>query len=107
VTGVVQGAVRLGQLPLTSAGLQIPRRLTQGISGLSAREPHVELALVERGISVRAVAGQQAWVGPVAKADEEPLSVVGRGRIVPPTGWMVFFDEPSGPGRVALLGRTE
>ncbi len=107
VTGVVQGAVRLGQLPLTSAGLHIPRRLTQGISGLSAREPHVELALVERGISVRAVAGQQAWVGPVAKADEEPLSVVGRGRIVPPTGWMVFFDEPSGPGRVALLGRTE
>ena len=103
--GLVQGAVRLGQLPLTPEGLVLPRRLTEGLTGPLAREPHVELKPVARGISVRAAAGREAWVAPISKAPEERHSVAGRGRIVPARGWMVFFEEPDQPQRAFVLGR--
>ena len=103
--GLVQGAMRLGQLPLTAEGLVLPRRVTEALNGASAREAHVELTLVNRGISVRAVAGRDAWVAPIAKAHEQRHSVAGRGRMVPANGWMVFFEEPDQAQRVAVLGR--
>ena len=95
----------LGRLPLTAEGLVLPRRVTEGRTGTSAREPHVELGLVGRGISVRAMPGFEVWVAPVANAHAERHLVEGRGRIVPLQGWMVFFEPPDRPQRVALLGR--
>lgn len=104
-TGLVEGAVRLGQLPLTAEGLVLPRRVTQGRTGMTAREAHVEIIPVDRGISVRALPGFEAWVAPAGRAAEERHSVADRGRIVPPNGWMVFFEDPALPQRVAVLGR--
>jgi DNA-binding helix-hairpin-helix protein with protein kinase domain len=103
--GLVEGAMKLGLLPLTSEGLVLPLRVTQGLAGSTARSAHVELMPVERGIRVRALSGFEAWVAPVANAHEERHSVAGRGRIVPRVGWMVFFEEPDKPQRVAVLGR--
>jgi len=102
--GLVQGATRSGRLPLGSEVLRLPRRVTQGLSGLAAREAHVEFSVVERGISVRALPGFEAWVAPIARAREEQHSVVGRGRMVPSSGWMVFFENPSLAQRVAVIG---
>lgn len=104
--GLVEGAMRLGQLPLTSEGLLLPRRVTEGITGLAGRAPHVEIVPVDRGVSVRAHAGCTAWVAPVGKADQERHDVSGRARIIPPNGWMVFFEEPDKPQRVAVIGRS-
>jgi hypothetical protein len=98
--------MRLGQLPVTAAGLQLPRRVTQTLSGAAAREAHVEISLVERGISVRTMPGFEAWVAPVARAHEERHLVSGKARIVPESGWMVFFEHPDRPQRVAVLGRS-
>lgn len=103
--GIVEGAMRLGQLPLASENLVLPRRVTEGITGLEGRTPHVEITPVDRGVSVRAHAGCTAWVAPVGKADQERHDVSGRARIIPPNGWMVFFGEPDKPQRVALIGR--
>lgn len=104
--GLVDGPKRLGQLPLTAEGLRLPRRVTQGLTGAAAREAHVEIMPVERGISVQAMPGFEVWVAPVANANEERHLVSGRNRIVPPNGWMVFFEEPDQPQRVAVLGRS-
>jgi len=104
--GLVEGPTRLGQLPLTSEGLVLTRRVTEGLTGLAARTPHVEIAPVDRGVSVRAVGGLGAWVAPVGKADLERHDVSGRARIIPPHGWMVFFEEPDKPQRVAVIGRS-
>ena len=71
----------------------------------NAREAHVEIIPVDRGISVRALPGFEAWVAPAGRAAEERHSVADRGRIVPPNGWMVFFEDPALPQRVAVLGR--
>lgn len=104
--GLVDGPKRLGQLPLTAEGLRLSRRVTQGLTGAAAREMHVELMLVERGISVGAMPGFEVWVAPIANAHEERHLVAGRNRIVPPNGWMVFFEAPDQPQRVAVLGRS-
>lgn len=104
--GLVEGAMRLGQLPLTSEGLVLPRRVTEGITGLAGRRPHVEITPVDRGVSVRACAGCTAWVAPIGKAEQERHDVSGRARIIPPNGWMVFFEEPDKPQRVAVIGRS-
>lgn len=104
--GLMEGAMRLGQLPLTSEGLVLLRRVTEGITGLAGRTPHVEIAPVDRGVSVRAHAGCTAWVAPIGKADQERHDVSGRARIIPPNGWMVFFEEPDKPQRVAVIGRS-
>ena len=104
--GVVEGAVKLGQFPLTTEPLALTRRDTFGQTGVLARETHVELALVERGISVRARRGFDAWIAPMAKANTERFSLAERPRIVPPSGWMIFFEDPTKPQRVALLGRS-
>jgi len=104
--GLVEGAIRLGQLPLTEAGLELPRRITEGLSGPGARDPHVGLSLVKRGVTVRSLAGNQVWVAPIARAHEERHAVTGRGRIVPSKGWMVFFEDPDRAQRVAVLGRS-
>ena len=104
--GLVEGAMRLGQLPLTSEGLVLPRRVTEGITGLAGRTPHVEITPVDRGVSVRAHVGCTAWVAPVGKAEHERHDVSGRARIIPPNGWMVFFEEPDKPQRVAVIGRS-
>ena len=104
--GLVEGAMRLGQLPMTADGILVPRRISQGLTGAAAREAHVELRLVQRGISVRTFPGLEAWVAPIARAHEEQLPVSGRGRIVPPSGWMLFFEEPDRPQRVGVLGRN-
>jgi len=103
--GLVTGAVKLGQFPLTTESLALTRRDTLGHIGVSAREAHVELALVERGISVRARPGFSAWVAPVAQPQERH-ALAERPRIVPPSGWMIFFEDPTTPQRVALLGRS-
>lgn len=104
--GLIEGAIRLGQLPLSAEGLLIPRRVTQGLTGTTAREAHVEIIAVNNGISVRVMPGFEAWVAPVAKAQEERHLISGRGRIVPQNGWMVFFEDPNLPQRVAVLGRS-
>ena len=103
--GVVPGAVKLGQFPLTSEPLVLTRRDTLGHTGVSAREAHVELGLVDRGISVRARPGFSAWLAPVAQPQERH-ALAERPRIVPPSGWMIFFEDPTKPQRVALLGRS-
>lgn len=103
--GLVQGAVKLGQFPLTTEPLALTRRDTLGHTGVAAREAHVELALVDRGISVRARPGRDAWIAPVAQPQERH-ALAERPRIVPPSGWMIFFEDPSKPQRVALLGRS-
>ena len=97
---------RLGRLPLTAEDLVLSRRLTEGRSGTSAREAHVQLALVNRGISIRTLPGFRAWAAPVGKAREERHEVTERGRIVPRNGWMLFFESPDQPQRIALLGRS-
>ena len=104
--GLVEGAMRLGQLPLTREGLVLTRRVTEGLTGLAARSPHVEIKLLDRGVSVRALPGAAAWVAPVGKSQAERHDVSERGRIVPPTGWMVFFEDPARPQRVAVIGRS-
>ncbi|HWO23902.1 MAG TPA: hypothetical protein VNO30_34405 [Kofleriaceae bacterium] len=104
--GLIEGTARLGQLPLTAEGLRLPRRITQGVSGAGAREVHVELALIDQGISVRAAAGCEAWVAPIARATEEHHAVAERPRPVPEHGWMVLFETPDRPQRVAVLGRN-
>jgi eukaryotic-like serine/threonine-protein kinase len=104
-SGLVEGAIRIGQLPLTSEGLQLSRRVTQGMNGPSAREAHVELALVRKGVSVHVLNGRDAWVAPISSAHEEFHSVGGRGRIIPRGGWMLFFEDPSQPQRVVVIGR--
>ncbi|MCB9609592.1 MAG: hypothetical protein H6716_23575 [Polyangiaceae bacterium] len=103
--GLVEGATRLWQLPLTGEGLVLTRRMTAGETGVAARAAHVELTPVERGISVRVHAGCAAWVAPVGNALEEQHEVSGRGRIIPTNGWMVFFEEPHKAQRVAVVGR--
>jgi hypothetical protein len=45
-------------------------------------------------------------VAPVSNALRERHEVSGRGRIIPPTGWMVFFEDPSKIQRVAMIGRS-
>ena len=103
---LVEGAVRSIQLPLTREGLVLTRRVTEGITGIGGRAPHVEIAPVDRGVSVRAHPGCTAWVAPVGKAEQERHDVSGRARIIPPNGWMVFFEEPDKPQRVAVIGRS-
>ena len=103
--GLVQGATRIGQVPLTAAGVQLPRRVTEGIPGPRGRDPHVELKLVPRGVAVHSLDGREAWVAAIARAPDEVHSVGGRGRIVPNAGWMVFFEDPSRAQRVAVIGR--
>lgn len=103
---LVEGAVRPVQLPLTPEGLVLTRRVTEGLTGIAARTPHVEITLVDRGVSVRAFPGCTAWVAPVGKADQERHEVSGRARIVQPKGWMVFFEQPDRPQRVAVIGRS-
>ncbi|RDV36433.1 hypothetical protein DV096_18430 [Bradymonadaceae bacterium TMQ3] len=100
---IVEGGRRLGRLPLTSEGLMLNRRITEGRTGLAGRAPHVELERVQRGVSVRAQAGCKAWVAPVGKVGDELHEVTDRGRIIPADGWMVFFDEPSERQRVAVI----
>jgi DNA-binding helix-hairpin-helix protein with protein kinase domain len=104
--GLVDGATRLWQLPLTHEGIVLPRRVTEGRSGIAGRTPHVELTCVPRGVSVRTAEGCTAWVAPVSNALRERHEVSGRGRIIPPTGWMVFFEDPSKIQRVAMIGRS-
>lgn len=104
--GLVDGATRLWQLPLTEEGLVLSRRVTEGQTGVVGRAPHVELTPVQRGVSVRAAPGCTAWVAPADRVDSERHEVSGRGRIIPPSGWMVFFEEPGKPQRVAVIGRS-
>lgn len=104
--GLVDGATRLWQLPLTEEGLVLSRRVTEGQTGVAGRAPHVELAPVRRGVSVRAAAGCTAWVSPIDRASSERHEVSGRGRIIPSNGWMVFIEEPDRPQRVAVIGRS-
>lgn len=104
-TGLVHRASRLWQLPLTDEGLVLPRRVTEGWTGVVGREPHVEFAPYQRGVSVRAAPGCTAWVAPVDKGDSDLHEVSGRGRIIPSSGWMVFFEEPGKPQRVAVIER--
>ena len=103
--GLVQGATRIGQIPLTTTGIRLPRRTTEGVTGPHGRDAHVELTLVPRGVSIRALEGRDAWVAPIARAPEEVHALRGRGVIIPSKGWMVFFEDPSLPQRVALFGR--
>ncbi len=104
--GIVQTALRLGQYPLSEEGLMLTRRITQACTGLAAREPHVELTLVPRGISIRTRPGFEAWVAPVDRAQDERHAVTERRRIVPRNGWMLFFEDPAREQRIALLGRS-
>jgi len=87
--------------------LQLPRRITQGLTGSHARDIHVEIKLVDRGIAVRALPGYQAWVVPVDKClQNDCFQLDEQGRIVPQNGWIVLFDPPDQPQRVAVLGRN-
>lgn len=104
--GLIDGATRLWRLPLTEEGLVLSRRVTEGQTGVVGRVPHVELTPVQRGVSVRAAAGCTAWVAPADRVDSERHEVSGRGRIIPPSGWMVFFEEPGKPQRVAVIERS-
>jgi DNA-binding helix-hairpin-helix protein with protein kinase domain len=104
--GLVEGAARLGQLPLTREGVVLTRRVTEGLTGLAGRAPQVELIPAERGVRVRTHAGCTAWVAPVGPSDEGRHEVSGRGRVIPATGWMVFFESPDKPQRVAVIGRS-
>jgi len=104
--GLVDGATRLWQLPLTEEGLVLSRRVTEGQTGVVGRTPHVELRPVQRGVSVRVAMGNTAWVAPVDKANSERHEVFERGRIIPTSGWMVFFEEPGKAQRVAVIERS-
>lgn len=92
----------LGHLPLTEEMRALTRRVTEGVTGLAGRTPHVELAAVARGVAVRVAPGCKAWVAPVA----DPAGcheVTTRGRIVPDRGWMMFFETPDAPQRIGLI----
>lgn len=104
--GVVEGALRIGQLPLTENDLYLSRRITQGETGINARRVQIQIRPVHRGISVRVMPGCEAWVAPIANAQVERYPVSEREKIVPSNGWMVFFEEPDRPQRVAILGRS-
>jgi DNA-binding helix-hairpin-helix protein with protein kinase domain len=95
------------QLPLTSEGLILSRRVTEGITGLAGRAPHVEISPANRGVSVRTAEGCRAWVAPIDKVDQEQREISSRPLTIPLTGWMVFFDEPKNPQRVAVIGRSK
>jgi hypothetical protein len=97
----------LTQLPLTREGLVLSRRVTEGISGLAGRAPSVEISPANRGVSVRTTEGCRAWVAPIDKADQEPREISTRPVTIPLTGWMVFFDAPDKPQRVALIGSSK
>lgn len=103
--GLVEGAMRLGKLPLTGEGLVLTGRITEGLTGLAGRNACVEIVPVKQGVSVRAHSGCSAWVAPVGRALQERHEVSKRGRIIPSEGWMVFFEEPDKPQRVAVIER--
>lgn len=101
--GIVNGATRLWPLPLTEEGIVLTRRVTEGLTGVVSRAPHIELTLVPNGVKVLAAAGCTAWVAPINKVNSECHKVSGRGRIIPSNGWLVFFDKPDKPQRVATI----
>lgn len=105
--GLVNGPKRLRQLPLTQEGLVLNSRVTAGHSGLAGRIPQVCLSLLNRGVSVRALNGRKAWASPVGKGCGKSFEVLERERILPTTGWMLFFDEPGKPQRVAVIGGSQ
>lgn len=102
--GLVDGPTRLGQLPLTSEGIVLTRRITECLTGPTARSPHVQMKLVDQGVSVRAETGCAAWVAPVGNAEHERYDVSSRARTIPLKGWMVFFEAPDKAQRVATIG---
>ncbi|MSQ84704.1 MAG: hypothetical protein EXR77_17840 [Myxococcales bacterium] len=104
--GRVEGSTRLGQFPVTRTPLKLPRRVTQGVPGVPGRELHVEFELVAKGVRVRTAPGCGAWAASVSR-DSERYPIDERGRVVPKDGWMVFFDNPDLPQRIAVIGRTQ
>ncbi|MCK6518414.1 hypothetical protein L6R46_25570 [Myxococcota bacterium] len=104
--GLVEGAARLGQIPLTHQTLLLTRRVTEGLIGLEGRAPHAELKLVDRGVALRPAPGRGLWVAQHGSSSPAPRAVDARGSIIPPNGWMVFFEEPDKPQRVAVIGRS-
>jgi eukaryotic-like serine/threonine-protein kinase len=104
--GIIEGPTRIAQLPLTSEGLVLNRRITTGLTGLNGRTPHIEILQVDRGLSVRALGGHEAWVAKVNSAEPERHDVSGRARIINKNGWMVFFEDPDKEQRVAVIGRS-
>lgn len=102
--GLVDGATRLWQLPLAQEELVLSRRVTEGQTGVAGRAPHVTLTPVQRGVSVRAAPGCTVWVAPANGVDSERYEISGRQRIIPPSGWVLFFEDPAKPQRVALIG---
>lgn len=105
--GVVRNAVDLRSVPISTFRTALTRRTTEGLGGLPGRDAHVELTLVDRGVSVRGLDGRPAWVGrldPESGAAVDVHDATARARIVPRRGWVVFFDDPTKPQRVGLLG---
>ncbi len=96
----------LGRIPLTSEGLVLSRRVTEGLTGVVARDGHLELKLVDKGISVSALPGHEAWLVPVGKANEARYSIAGRSRVISRDGWIVFFKTLDQPQWVLVVGRT-
>ena len=101
--GLVQK--RLGQMPLTSEGLLLSRRVTEGIPGIGGREAHLKLELVEKGVSVQALPGHQAWVARVGKEREGSYSIASKARVISRDGWVVFFKPLDQAQRVLVVGR--
>lgn len=104
--GLRRGAIKLGQFPLTAEGLELPRRVTEGLSGIAGREPHLSLKMVSRGVTIRAAAGREAWVLPAGGAGDDVHKVGGRARTIPRDGWIVLFEDPARPQRAAVIGRS-
>lgn len=101
--GLLDQPMRIGKLPIDPDGLSLSRRTTQGLSGFASRERHVVIKPVSRGFSIQVTPGMEAWVAPRGQVPEVRDLVPGKGRIVPEDGWMIFFEPPDRPQRVALL----
>jgi hypothetical protein len=95
--------MRISKLPIGPEGLSLSRRITHGISGFASRERHVLIKPVSKGFSIEVAPGMEAWVAPHGQLPAIQDLVPGRGRIVPADNWMIFFEPPDRPQRVALL----
>lgn len=105
--GILEEPKPIAQLPLTDSELVLTRRTTEGLAGLAGRAEHVVFVAKDRGFTVGTRPGSAAWVAAVERSEQKPHDVSARPRTVPRDGWMVFFDEPTQPQRVALIGRSK
>ena len=104
--GLVQGAMKFGQFPITSEPWVLTARTADGTTGLRGREPFMRFSQTPKGMLVEPLNGRKLLVSPIASAHADRHEVGESGALLPENGWFVFHDDPSRPQRVTIIGRS-